>query len=154
MDAKYLPMSEELLSIQELRSLVSEAVMSAEARFHVGARDYSEAMKEALLRRLKEHWHDYILIRVRGKVVGFYCFFRDGDRMVLCDMYVLPDFRCCGLGRKAVERCISSTELPIHAYTYNADHFSWTLYTNNGFRWVEDVNASISRLICDNCEPF
>ncbi len=154
MDAKYLPMSEELLSVQELRRIVSDAVLSAEAAFHVGRRDYSDAFKAALLQRLKEHQADYTLIRVRGELAGFYCFFRDGDRMVICDMYIFPKWRCCGLARKALDRCVSSTELPVHAYTYTADPFSWNLYANNGFRWAEAVNASISRLLNDNCDPF
>ncbi len=109
MEGKYLKFDESLLSVEELRFQVSEAVLAAEAAYHIGREDNSDQLRENLLRRLKEHLGDYILIRVRGELAGFFCFYKEGNSMVIYDLYILPYFRCRGLATKALDICISQT---------------------------------------------
>lgn len=154
MDVKFLPMDESLLSVTELRTLVSEAVISAADFFSAGADMCSDDLRRDLLLRLKGHLQDYVLIRVRGELAGVYCFYGDGASMTIYDLYIIPEYRCRGLATKAVERCISSTEQPIFVQLYNADRFSISLFKRMGFRREKELSVSLSRWLYDNCDPF
>ncbi len=153
MNAKFLTMDEELLTREQLRRLVSDAVLSAERSFRIGAAD-TEKLSSQLLQRLKAHWREYILIRVRGQLAGFCCFYRDGGIMMLQDLYVFPEYRCGGLGTAVLRHCISCTELPVCSDIFDADMFMQSLFRNAGFRRETSISPSISRWVYDNCEPF
>ena len=153
MDAKFLAMDGSLLSEEQLRRLVSDAVLAAESAYRVGA-DADDVIRSQLLQRQKHHTDDYILVRVRGQLAGFCCFYRDGGVMELHDLYILPEHRCCGLGTALLHRCISSTELPIQTYLYDADLFTASLFGKAGFRREASLTASVSRWRFDNCDPF
>ncbi len=154
MDAKFLAMDETLLSEEQLRRLVSDMVLAADAAFRVGTDDHSDKLRSQLLHRQKHHAGDYILVRVRGQLAGFCCFYREGSVMEVHDLCILPEHRCCGLGTALLQRCISSTELPIQTYLYDADLFTTSLFSKAGFRREASLTASVSRWRFDNCDPF
>ena len=154
METKFIPMCESLLSVDELRREVSEAALEAYRFYRIGVKDDTEQLKSELLQRLKLHLSDYILIRYRGQTAGFYCFYSDNDKMQLSDLYICPEYRSYGLDKIALQRCISSTELPIHVVLYDMDVFSVSLFANTGFRRLQQLSSSTSLWIYDNTDPF
>ncbi len=154
MVVKFIPMSEGLISVEELRRVVSEEALEAYRFYRVGVRDDTEQLKSELLNRLKFHLSDYILIRIRGELAGFYCFYCENGRMMLNDMYIYPEYSSTGIAKLALERCISSTELPVCAKLYDMDVFSISLFKEAGFRRTEQISGSASLWIYDNTDPF
>lgn len=94
-----------------------------------------------IYRRVKDNFGSYKLVKYGGEKAAYYYFHKNGDMMMLEDIYVLPRFRNHGIGTAIVRRCISETEQPLYAELYYYNVYAMSLFRHNGFVVAKRLGA-------------
>lgn len=86
--------------------------------------------------------HQYTRVLLEGKTVAYYCLDTCGERAELDDLYVLPEYRCRGIGTEVLKKCFESTEKPIFLYVFKNNTGAAALYSRMGFTVEREVGAT------------
>lgn len=93
-------------------------------------------------RKIAHSIGEYQRVMVDKQVVGYFRFHRDGSRMELDDLYILPPYRNQGLGTAVITHCCTTTTLPIYLYVFIRNEGAVRLYQRMGFRVIETLQDS------------
>lgn len=104
--------------------------------------------------RIKASIHQYTVIKLLGRKIGHFCFRERDGVMIIEDLWVSDSYRGMGAGTRALEKCISETELPIRAVVHARNYFALSLFRNNGFQMTERTSDDHCILEYPNTVPF
>lgn len=103
--------------------------------------DYDKVL-QWVHRKIERFIGEYQRVQKDGTLAGYVHFSRDGERMELDDLYILPEYRGCGLGTAVIEKCCAETELPVYLYVFIRNEGAVRLYERLGFRIIETIGNS------------
>lgn len=95
-----------------------------------------------LERKIRENILLYTRVLLDGKAVAYYRLDISGECTELDDLYVLPEYRCCGIGTQILRKCIESTEKTIFLYVFKENTGAIALYSRMGFTVEQQVGGT------------
>ena len=98
--------------------------------------DYEKVLRW-VRRKIEAHITEYVRVMVGGEIAVYYRFQPCDGKMELDDLYILPSFRCRGIGTRVLEKCRQETDLPIFLYVFVRNVRAIALYQRMGFRIVK-----------------
>lgn len=90
-------------------------------------------------RKIETYISAYTRVRAKDMIVGYYYFHSSAGKMEIDDLFVLPEYRCRGIGTKILCTCISKTDLPVFLYVFAANVRAISLYKRMGFEKIKSV---------------
>lgn len=95
-----------------------------------------------LERKVEESILLYTRVLLDGQTVAYYRLDTSGERAELDDLYVLPEYRCRGIGTRILQKCIESTEKDIFLYVFKRNTGAVALYSRMGFTVEREVGVT------------
>lgn len=89
--------------------------------------------------KLFRHISEYTCVFYEERKVAYYYFHCLGEKMELDDLYVLPEFRCRGIGTAILNKCIAEADNPIFLYVFAKNKGAVSLYLRMGFKIEEKI---------------
>ena len=103
--------------------------------------DYDKVL-QWVRRKIENCIGEYERIMADGALAGYVHFSRDGERMELDDLYILPAYRGQGIGTQVVQRCCGMTEMPVYLYVFQKNEGAVRLYRRLGFEIIQTIGNS------------
>lgn len=110
-------------------------------QYETAAIDLGRVM-QWMYRKITRSIGEYQRVMVDNQVVGYFRFHRDGSRMELDDLHILPPYQNQGLGTSVINHCCTTTTLPIYLYVFIRNEGAVRLYQHMGFRVIETLQGS------------
>lgn len=95
-----------------------------------------------IYQKIEKHIEEYTKVYQDNKHVGYYRFVKVDNKMEIDDLYVLDVYRNRGIGTKIIQKCLTSTDLPIFLYVFIKNDKAVKLYERLGFKIVEKIKDS------------
>lgn len=89
--------------------------------------------------KLSRHISEYTCVFMDNQKAAYYYFHSSGEKMELDDLYVLPKFRCRGIGTAILNKCIAEADRPIFLYVFAKNEAAVSLYLRMGFEIKQKV---------------
>lgn len=93
-------------------------------------------------RKIAGNIASYTRVQMDGKIVAYFHLEDQVEQVELDDLYVLPQFRGRGIGKKVLEKVFDITEKPIFLYVFKGNAGAISLYERMGFQVTEDVSPT------------
>ena len=92
--------------------------------------------------KITENISRYTCIWLGAEKVGYYFLDASEGQIELDDFYILPQFRCHGIGTAVLRHCVSSADLPMYLYVFQKNEGAIKLYKQIGFYVAEEVSKT------------
>lgn len=122
----------------DISAIFAQAKALVDAYEDVTTIDYDKVLAW-MERKITKQIGSYTRVCLDGTVCAYYRLTEDGE---LDDFYVLPRFRCQGIGSEILERCIAQSPVPLWLYVFTANKGAVALYQRFGFRVTETVGTT------------
>ena len=103
--------------------------------------DYEKVLNW-IRRKIAGNIEHYTQVQMDGKIVAYFHLEVQAEQVELDDLYVLPQFRGRGIGKKVLEKVFDITEKPIFLYVFKGNAGAISLYERMGFQVTEDVSPT------------
>ena len=100
-----------------------------------------------LAEKIEKNISDYTRVTKDGIVVAYYRFIMEEESAELDDLYVMPEFRGCGIGSAILSKCRNETSLPIVLYVFNRNTGAISLYQRHGYVFDKKVSPTRSLMV-------
>ena len=105
--------------------------------------DYDRVMNW-VEKKITAHICDYRAVQQNGKTCAYYRLTADGE---LDDFYVLPGYRCQGIGSEILKKVLADSKSPVYLYVFSRNTRAIALYARFGFTVRESIGKT--RLIME-----
>lgn len=102
--------------------------------------NYEKVLKW-VYKKIEENIHEYTSIYLDDKLVGYYHFHEDKNKMELDDFYIFSEYQNKGIGSKVLSELIQ-TEETIYLYVFIKNVHAIRLYEKYGFKICKRFNRN------------
>ena len=85
-------------------------------------------------KKIEKNINEYTRVTLDGKTVGYFYFHEAEGAHEIDDLYVLPEYRCRGIGTEIINKCIKESDTPIFLWVFVKNTGALALYTKMGFK--------------------
>ena len=103
--------------------------------------DYQKVL-QWVYHKINSNISSYTCVYKNRDKVAYYRLDQQDEKWELDDLYVLSDFRCCGIGSQILKKCILESSANLYLYVFKRNTRAIRLYEKHGFRVTQYVGGT------------